>query len=63
VVEYNGFADPHAVCRESPWKRLPNGTTFCSAIAKWVAQYEKKIFPVDGDIFSMFYRRDVLKAL
>jgi hypothetical protein len=23
----------------------------------------KSSFPVDGDIFSMFYRRDVLKAL
>jgi ABC-type glycerol-3-phosphate transport system substrate-binding protein len=31
---------------------------------KWVAQYDQKIllFPLDGDFFSMYYRRDVLKA-
>jgi hypothetical protein len=61
VVEYNGFGfDPHTVCRETPLKRLPNGTTFCSDIAKWGGAVRKENFPVDGAyIFSMFYRRDV----
>jgi hypothetical protein len=57
------FCRSHAVCLSGkpPWKRLPNGTTFCSAIAR-VVRKENPPLPVDGDIFSMFYRRDVLKA-
>jgi ABC-type glycerol-3-phosphate transport system substrate-binding protein len=63
VVEYDGFADLTPFIGETA-EKIAEWDDILLGYRKWVAQYEKKIllFPVDGDIFSMFYRRDVLKA-
>jgi multiple sugar transport system substrate-binding protein len=63
VVEYNGFADLTPFVGETV-EKLAEWEDILLGYRKSVAQYEKKIlmFPVDGDMLSMFYRRDVLDA-
>jgi multiple sugar transport system substrate-binding protein len=63
VVDYNGFADLTPFVGETA-EKIAEWDDILLGYRKWVAQYEKKIlmFPIDGDFFSMFYRRDVLEA-
>lgn len=63
VVEYNGFADLTGYISETA-ERTEQWADMLLGYRQWVAQYQDKIlmFPLDGDIFSMYYRRDILEA-
>jgi ABC-type glycerol-3-phosphate transport system substrate-binding protein len=62
VVQYDGFADLTPFIQETA-ERAASWADVLLGYRKWVAQYQEKIimFPLDGDMFSLFYRRDVLE--
>jgi multiple sugar transport system substrate-binding protein len=63
VVEFDGFHDLTPFVRETAEKAAA-WDDILLGYRQIVAQYENRIlmFPIDGDFFSMFYRRDVLEA-
>jgi multiple sugar transport system substrate-binding protein len=62
VVEYGGFADLTPYALETQERRL-DWADILPGYRNWNAQYEGKIllYPIDGDILSMFYRKDILE--
>lgn len=63
VVPYNGWQDLTPFIQESP-ERLEDWSDVLLGYRKYIAQYEGKIimFPLDGDILSLYYRKDVFQA-
>jgi multiple sugar transport system substrate-binding protein len=62
VVEYQGFADLTPYIQESS-SRISDWNDVLLGYRQFIAQYENKIYmyPLDGDTFSLYYRRDVLE--
>lgn len=62
VVEHAGFADLRPFIQESA-ENLADWSDILLGYRQNLAQYEDQIimFPLDGDILSMYYRKDVLE--
>lgn len=61
IVQEDGWADLTDYIDSSTANALDWSDIFLS-YRKWIAQYQEKIlmFPLDGDVLSLFYRKDVL---
>jgi ABC-type glycerol-3-phosphate transport system substrate-binding protein len=63
VVQYNGWADLTPYIQETA-ANLKDWGDILIGYRKYVAQYEGTIimYPLDGDLINMFYRKDILAA-
>jgi multiple sugar transport system substrate-binding protein len=63
IVEENGWADLRKYIESTPNSRNDWIDIFL-AYRKWIAQYQNEIlmYPLDGDVLSLFFRQDVLEA-
>lgn len=63
VVPYDGWKDLTPFIQEST-QRLQDWSDILLGYRQYIAQYEGKIimFPLDGDILSLYYRKDILEA-
>ncbi|KAG7368674.1 7 transmembrane sweet-taste receptor of 3 GCPR [Nitzschia inconspicua] len=61
IVEENGWADLRSHIESSAITRSDWLDIFLS-YRKWIAQYQDQIlmYPLDGDVLSLFYRQDIL---
>lgn len=61
VVEYDGWHDLSSYIQESA-ENAADWSDILLGYRKWIAQYEGQVimYPLDGDLFSMYYRKDVL---
>ena len=62
IVEYDGWADLKPFLQETA-ERVDDWTDILVGYRQYYAQYEDRIimFPLDGDILTLYYRKDVLK--
>jgi ABC-type glycerol-3-phosphate transport system substrate-binding protein len=63
IVEENGWADLRSKIESTASSRSDWLDIFLS-YRKWISQYQDEIlmYPLDGDVLSLFYREDVLDA-
>ena len=63
VVGHDGWADLSSYINESA-ENIQDWSDILLGYRKYVAQYENKIlmYPLDGDVLSLYYRKDILKA-
>lgn len=62
IVEADGWADLKPYI-EASTSRIQDWSDILLSYRKWIAQYQDRIlmFPLDGDVLSLFYRKDVLE--
>lgn len=62
IVEEDGFADLKPFIEESA-TNTKDWSDILLSYRKWISQYQDRIlmFPLDGDVLSLFYRKDVLQ--
>jgi multiple sugar transport system substrate-binding protein len=62
IVQEDGWADLTGYIESNTEHAMDWSDIFLS-YRKWIAQYQEKIlmFPLDGDVLSLFYRKDVLE--
>lgn len=61
IVAHDGWADLAPFISETP-ERTKDWSDILLGYRKYIAQYEDQIlmYPLDGDLLSLFYRRDIL---
>lgn len=62
IVEEDGWADLKPYIERST-NNTKDWSDIMLSYRKWIAQYQDRIlmFPLDGDVLSLFYRKDVLE--
>jgi multiple sugar transport system substrate-binding protein len=62
IVEEDGWADLTGYIDSTPAQAKDWSDIFLN-YRKWISQYQEKIlmFPLDGDVLNMFYRKDVME--
>lgn len=62
IVQEEGWADLSPYI-ESSTSRIQDWSDILLSYRKWISQYQNQIlmFPLDGDVLSLFYRKDVLE--
>lgn len=63
IVEDNGWADLKPYI-EASTRLTEDWSDILLSYRKWISQYQDQIlmYPLDGDVLSLFYRKDVLEA-
>jgi multiple sugar transport system substrate-binding protein len=63
IVEEDGWADLKPFIEEST-TNTKDWSDILLSYRKWISQYQDRIlmFPLDGDVLSLFYRKDALEA-